>query len=240
MKRIVLATQLFLNYFLSLEQLPILQIKKFMDNRSLSRELSLISLGLINDNIDQKNFDIDSFNLESIFESGIDLMINHSRQELAECEDNLEKIYSKILESELSETKNSLFEKSRNELKETVSHIEIVMNTLSDILDFPKLILISDQIEVRNDIKNRIAKVLKNILHIDSKIDSVMESWRFKRLPRIDRDILRLAFVDIEYLNIPVSVACNEAVNLANKYSDKQGRKMINGILRRLQNEKLN
>ena len=211
-----------------------------MDNRSLSRELSLISLGLINDNIDQKNFDIDSFNLESIFESGIDLMINHSRQELAECEDNLEKIYSKILESELSEIKNSLFEKSRNELKETVSHIEIVMNTLSDILDFPKLILISDQIEVRNDIKNRIAKVLKNILHIDSKIDSVMESWRFKRLPRIDRDILRLAFVDIEYLNIPVSVACNEAVNLANKYSDKQGRKMINGILRRLQNEKLN
>ena len=211
-----------------------------MDNRSLSRELSLISLGLINDNIDQKNFDIDSFNLESIFESGIDLMINHSRQELAECEDNLEKIYSKILESELSEIKNSLFEKSRNELKETVSHIEIVMNTLSDILDFPKLILISDQIEVRNDIKNRIAKVLKNILHIDSKIDSVMESWRFKRLPRIDRDILRLAFVDIEYLNIPVSVACNEAVNLANKYSDIQGRKMINGILRRLQNEKLN
>ncbi len=211
-----------------------------MDNRSLSRELSLISLGLINDNIEQKNFDIDSFNLESIFESGIDLMINHSRQELAECEDNLEKIYSKILESELSEIKNSLFEKSRNELKETVSHIEIVMNTLSDILDFPKLILISDQIEVRNDIKNRIAKVLKNILHIDSKIDNVMESWRFKRLPRIDRDILRLAFVDIEYLNIPVSVACNEAVNLANKYSDKQGRKMINGILRRLQNEKLN
>ena len=211
-----------------------------MDNRSLSRELSLISLGLINDNIDQKNFDIDSCNLESIFESGIDLMINHSRQELAECEDNLEKTYSKILESELSEVNNVLFEKSRNEIKETISHVEIVMNTLSDILDFPKLIAISDHIEVRNDIKNRISKVLKNIFHIDNKIDNVMEGWRFKRLPRIDRDILRLAFVDIEYLNIPLSVACNEAVNLANKYSDKQGRKMINGILRRLQNEKLN
>ena len=67
-----------------------------------------------------------------------------------------------------------------------------------------------------------------------------MEGWRFKRLPRIDRDILRLAFVDIKYLNVPVSVACNEAVNLANKYSDSQGRKMINGVLRRLQNEKFN
>ena len=211
-----------------------------MDHRSLSRELSLISLGLIKDNINQENFDIDEIKFESIFASGIDLMINHCREELAECEDNLEKTYNKILESELSEINNQLFEKSRNEIKDTISHIEKVMNTLSDILDFPKLIAISDHIEVREDIKNRILKVLKNISNIDSKIDNVMEGWRFKRLPRIDRDILRLAFVDIEYLNIPVSVACNEAVNLANKYSDKQGRKMINGILRRLQNEKLN
>jgi len=210
-----------------------------MDNRSLSRELSLISLGLIKDDLNKHDFDIDNINFESIFESGIELMINHCREELAECEDNLEKTYNKILDSELSEIKNELFEKSRNEIKETVLHIEIVMNTLSDILDFPKLIAISDHIEVRTDIKNRISKVLKNLLYIDSNIDNVMDGWRFKRLPRIDRDILRLAFVDIKYLNIPISVACNEAVNLANKYSDKQGRKMINGILRRLQNKKL-
>jgi len=211
-----------------------------MDNRSLSRELSLISLGLIKDNIDQKHFDINDINFESIYDSGIELMINHCREELAVCEDTLEKTYSQILESELSQIKDVLFEKSRDEIKETISHVEIVMNTLSDILDFPKLIVISDHIEIRNDIKNRISEVLNNIFHIDKNIDKVMEGWRFKRLPRIDRDILRLAFVDIEYLNIPVSVACNEAVNLANKYSDKQGRKMINGILRRLQNEKLN
>jgi len=211
-----------------------------MDHRSLSRELSLISLGLIkdNDNTEQNNFDIDDINFESVFESGIELMTNHCREELAECEDKLDKTCSKLLDSELSEIHNELFEKSRNEIKEIVSEIETVMNTLSDILDFPKLIAISDSSEVRNDIKNRILKVLKNIFNIDSSINNVMEGWRFKRLPRIDRDILRLAFVDIKYLNIPVSVACNEAVNLANKYSDMQGRKMINGILRRLQNEK--
>tara|TARA_Y100001934_G_C12057829_1_gene633861 strand:- start:172 stop:798 length:627 start_codon:yes stop_codon:yes gene_type:complete len=206
-----------------------------MDNRSLSRELSLISLGLIKDNIDQHDFE--NINFESIFESGIELMINHCREELAECEDKLDKTCTKILDSELSSTRSELFEKSRNEIKETISDIEIVMNTLSDILDFPKLIAISDQVEVRNDIKNRISKVLENIFNIDNSINNVMEGWRFKRLPRIDRDILRLAFVDIKYLNIPISVACNEAVNLANKYSDIQGRKMINGILRRLQNK---
>ena len=37
----------------------------------------------------------------------------------------------------------------------------------------------------------------------------------------------------------PVAVACDEAVNLANKYSDMQGRKFINGVLRRLQTVKL-
>ncbi len=208
-----------------------------MDHRSLSRELSLISLGLIKDNKERDNFDIDDINFESIFESGIELMINHCREELAECEDKLDKTCTKILDSELSSTRSELFEKSRNEIKETISDIEIVMNTLSDILDFPKLIAISDQVEVRNDIKNRISKVLENIFNIDNSINNVMEGWRFKRLPRIDRDILRLAFVDIKYLNIPISVACNEAVNLANKYSDIQGRKMINGILRRLQNK---
>ena len=207
-----------------------------MDHRSLSRELSLLSLGLVKDKIGQNGFDIDDINFEVIFESGIELMVNHCREELALCEDNLEKASNKLLESELSEINNELFEKSRNEIKETLLHLEAVMNTLSDILDLPKLIAVSDQIKVRNDIQNRISKVLKNIFFIDSNIDNIMEGWRFKRLPRIDRDILRLAFVDIKFLNIPISVACNEAVNLANKYSDIQGRKMINGILRRLQN----
>ena len=71
-----------------------------MDHRSLSRELTLISLGLIKDNIDIHNSDIDNISFESIFESGIELMINHCREELAESEDNLEKTYNKILESE--------------------------------------------------------------------------------------------------------------------------------------------
>ena len=66
-----------------------------------------------------------------------------------------------------------------------------------------------------------------------------MEGWRLKRLPRIDRDILRLACVDLIDLNTPMAVTCNEAVNLANRYSDEQGRRMINGVLRKLQNSAL-
>ena len=109
------------------------------------------------------------------------------------------------------------------------------MNTLSITLHFPKLIVFSDQIDIREDVNQRILKIINNIKIIDSDIDEVMDGWRLKRLPRIDRDILRLAYVDINFLNTPIAVACDEAVNLANKYSDTQGRKFINGVLRRLQ-----
>ena len=113
------------------------------------------------------------------------------------------------------------------------------MNTLSITLDFPKLIVSSGQIDIREDVKHRIRYIIDNSEIIDSDIDHAMDGWRLKRLPRIDRDILRLAYVDINFLNTPVAVACDEAVNLANKYSDVQGRKFINGVLRRLQTVKL-
>jgi len=130
---------------------------------------------------------------------------------------------------------DSSFSAVRDELKQSLKKIENVMNTLSITLDFPKLIVSSGQIDLREDVNQRIDYIINNLAIIDSDIDKVMEGWRLKRLPRIDRDILRLAYVDINFLNTPVAVACDEAVNLANKYSDLQGRKFINGVLRRLQ-----
>jgi N utilization substance protein B len=201
-------------------------------NKSLSRELSLISLGLIKDNGDLK---LNKFQIEEIFESALDSLINHCREELDNCESDLENASQKILDSELQEGADSSFSNVRNELKNSLKKIETVMNTLSVTLDFPKLIVSSGQIDIRDDVNNRISKIINNLKTIDSNIDQVMDDWRLKRLPRIDRDILRLAYVDINFFETPVAVACDEAVNLANKYSDMQGRKFINGVLRRLQ-----
>ena len=65
-----------------------------MHNRSLSRELSLISLGLIKDKAD---FKLNKFQIEEIFESALDSLINHCREELDNCESELEKASQKIL-----------------------------------------------------------------------------------------------------------------------------------------------
>jgi len=207
-----------------------------MKNKSLCRELSLISLGLIKDKGDLK---LNKFQIEDIFESALDTLIHHCRDELDNCESDLEDASQKILDSELQEGVDSSFANVRDELKKSLIKIETIMNTLSVTLDCPKLLISSEQIDIREDVNKRIHKIINNLKIIDSDIDQVMDGWRLKRLPRIDRDILRLAYVDINYFNTPIAVACDEAVNLANKYSDMQGRKFINGVLRRLQTVKL-
>jgi len=205
------------------------------NNKSLSRELSLISLGLIKDKGD---FKLNKFQVEEVFESALDSLINHCRDELDNCESELENASQKILDSELQEGIDSTFSNVRDTLKSSLKKIETVMNSLSVTLDFPRLIVSSGQIKIREEVNERISYIINNLKIIDSDIDQVMDGWKFKRLPRIDRDILRLAYVDINFLNTPIAVACDEAVNLANKYSDIQGRKFINGVLRRLQTVK--
>ena len=207
-----------------------------MHNRSLSRELSLISLGLIKDKGD---FKLSKFQIEEIFESALDSLVNHCREELDNCESELENASQKILDSELQEGVDSSYSNVRDELKKSLTKIETVMNTLSVTLDFPKLIVSSGQIDIREDVNQRICNIINNLKSIDSDIDQAMDGWRLKRLPRIDRDILRLAYVDMNFFSTPVAVACDEAVNLANKYSDMKGRKFINGVLRRLQTVKM-
>ena len=71
-----------------------------MHNRSLSRELSLISLGLIKDKGD---FKLNKFQIEEIFESALDSLVNHCREELDNCESELENASQNILDSELQE-----------------------------------------------------------------------------------------------------------------------------------------
>ena len=206
------------------------------NNKSLSRELSLISLGLIKDKGDTK---LNKFQIEEIVESALDSLINHCRDELDNCELELEHASQKILDSELKEGVDYSFANVRNDLKKSLKKIETVMNTLSLTLDFPKLIISSGESDIREDVNQRISNLIDNLAIIDSDIDQAMVGWKLKRLPRIDRDILRLAYVDMNFLSTPVAVACDEAVNLANKYSDIQGRKFINGVLRRLQTVKL-
>ena len=98
-----------------------------MNNKnSLSRELSLISLGLIKD---KGNLKLNKLQVEEFFESALDSLISHCRDELDNCETDLENASQNILDSELQESANASFSKVRDELKKSLQKIERVMNT---------------------------------------------------------------------------------------------------------------
>ena len=80
-------------------------------NRSLSRELALISLGLIKDKGD---FKLNKGQTEDIFDSALDSLINHCKDELDNCELELENASQKILDSELQDGVNSPFSNVRD------------------------------------------------------------------------------------------------------------------------------
>ena len=67
---------------------------------------------------------------------------------------------------------------------------------------------------------------------LDEYISNVLKGWKLNRIPKINLAILRIAVYEIKYVeDVPESVAINEAVELAKKYSGKEDSAFINGIL---------
>ena len=67
---------------------------------------------------------------------------------------------------------------------------------------------------------------------LDEIINTYSKGWKTNRLPKVNLAILRLAVYEIKYVeDVPQSVAINEAVELAKKYSGEDDYSFINGIL---------
>jgi N utilization substance protein B len=79
------------------------------------------------------------------------------------------------------------------------------------------------------------AGVLQKISDIDSELTKSSQNWSITRMSRVDRCILRVACYEILYLtDVPNSVAINEAIEIAKKYSADDSPSFINGVLDRL------
>ncbi|MCI8408111.1 MAG: transcription antitermination factor NusB [Lachnospiraceae bacterium] len=81
-------------------------------------------------------------------------------------------------------------------------------------------------------IQDKFQNVLELLEEIDSLIESVSEGWKLKRMFKVDLAIMRLAVYEMKYdEEIPVSVAINEAVEIAKKYGQDSSPSFVNGIL---------
>jgi N utilization substance protein B len=202
-----------------------------MQSRTVSRELALLSLAQLPDR-GSTTVPSDS-SLTALLNQALSTLAEHVRDSLERSAEALQQAQQDLLDSELQAGGDSQLPKVRQHVQKGIANGEQALNLLSGCLEIPRLLVLADQEAVRQGAIERARAVLLDRERIDARLDAVMVGWRLTRLPRIDRDILRLAVVDLERFGTPPAVACNEAVELANRYSDEQGRRMINGVLGR-------
>lgn len=86
--------------------------------------------------------------------------------------------------------------------------------------------------EARDYAKLLATGVREHVDELDKYIGELSEGWTVDRQPAVDRNILRLAIYEINYVeSVPEIVAVDEAVELAKKYSTAESGKFVNGVL---------
>lgn len=91
-------------------------------------------------------------------------------------------------------------------------------------------------LDAQSDVKNYAIDIAeyfqKNHKEIDDIIQKYAKNWDLGRLVKMDKDILRIAIVELLYMkDAPMKVVVDEALELAKKYSTDDSAAFINGIL---------
>ena len=90
----------------------------------------------------------------------------------------------------------------------------------------------ADVEDAAREFATRLAQgTLARIESLDERIRSRAEHWRIPRMALVDRNILRLAVYEFLYEPTPRTVAINEALEIARRFSTYEATQFINGIL---------
>lgn len=92
--------------------------------------------------------------------------------------------------------------------------------------------VIKESVDVENSFVN---DVVYGVIEYKNDIDKIankhLKDWTIDRLGKTDQAILRMGIYELVYTDIPEVIAINEAVELANEYSDEKVKNMINAVL---------
>lgn len=124
---------------------------------------------------------------------------------------------------------------SRRSARKHVFNLLFQLDFYKDDFQSAKEIYLEENAASQEDVEfilDEVEGAIKHLEEIDALIDKCAKDWSIERLSKVDLAILRLAVFEMKYSeNIPVSVAANEAVELAKTYSEEEAPAFINGIL---------
>ncbi|MBP3635919.1 MAG: transcription antitermination factor NusB [Bacilli bacterium] len=102
----------------------------------------------------------------------------------------------------------------------------------SNNIDYNVKNVIAESVKIENEFVNDVVNgVIEYKNDIDKIANKYLKDWTIDRLGKTDQAILRMGIYELVYTDTPEIVAINEAVELANDYSDEKVKNMINAVL---------
>lgn len=99
-------------------------------------------------------------------------------------------------------------------------------------LEIAEFATLESEGEVKNYAVTIAEKFQENHEYIDGQIQKFAKGWDIQRLVKMDKDILRIAIIELLYVkDAPMKVIVDEALELAKKYSTDESSSFINGLL---------
>ena len=198
-----------------------------MQPRRIARELALLSLSQM-PNVPER---LDSQQLTNMVLAAVRTLSGEIQEALETAAAELKRGSDRLLSSETRATDVS---SAKAMVVDAIELTQKAINRLGTAVEIPEVIQLSNQQEVRTYALEILKTINRRHVEIDEILTQALQDWQLNRLPRIDRDILRIAVAEISFLGLPTRVAINEAVELAKRYSDDEGHRFITGVLRRV------
>ncbi|MGL5061318.1 MAG: transcription antitermination factor NusB [Microcoleus sp.] len=195
--------------------------------RATARELALLGISQLPTNSEI----LEAKKLQDILLAAIRTLTTEVQESLETAASEVQRGSDRLLASEI---RAADIQSARTMVREAVELTQKAINRLGSAVEFPEIIQQANQQDVRNWALQILTKVSTNRAQIDELLKAALVDWQIERLPRIDRDIIRIAIAEMMFLGLAEQVAINEAVELAKRYSGDEGYRFINGVLRRV------
>ncbi|MEQ9481469.1 transcription antitermination factor NusB [Coleofasciculus sp. F4-SAH-05] len=198
-----------------------------MQPRRIARELALLGLSQMSREPEQ----LDEKQLSQMVLIAVRTLTDEINEALETASAELKRGSDRLLGSE---TRAIDVRSSKTMVAEAIELTQKAINRIGVAVEIPEMIQLANQADVRAYAIEIIQAIRRRQVEIDEILVKSLKDWQINRLPRIDRDILRIAVAEMAFLGIPDRVAINEAIELAKRYSDQEGHRFVNGVLRRV------
>ncbi|MGB7442446.1 MAG: transcription antitermination factor NusB [Coleofasciculaceae cyanobacterium] len=198
-----------------------------MQARRIARELALLSLS----QLPKEPEKLDTQQLNTLLLAAVRTLRSEIQETLETAAAELQRGSDRLLSSE---TRTTELLSARAMVADAIELAEKAINRLGTAVDIPEFIQLSSQQEVREYALEILKAINRRQKETDEILSNALQDWQLKRLAKIDQDILRMAVAEIAFLGTPARVAINEAIEIAKRYSDDEGHRFINGVLRRV------